>query len=237
VKVSAAGICALARHEGIVPAPYLDSVGVWTWGVGHTAAAGAPDPGSMPRGMPEDLEAAIAAAVRQFALDLERYEAEVTRALRVEVAQHEFDALVSWHYNTGAVRRATLTRELNAGRRDQAALEFMRWTKQPELIGRRKEEQALFRGVYPSGSVPVWRVSKAGRIDWRKPVRMVSQAELLALMVRPSAAPAAPAAAGPAAVLNPSPVAAAPAPPIGPAPQGWVQSITAALRGLFQRRA
>lgn len=232
MRVSAAGICALARHEGIVPAPYLDSVGVWTWGVGHTAAAGAPDPATMPRGMPEDLEGAIAAAVRQFAIDLERYEAEVTRALRVEVAQHEFDALVSWHYNTGAVGRAKLTRELNAGRRDQAALEFMRWTKQAELIGRRKEEQALFCGVYPSGPVPVWRASKAGRIDWRKPVRMVSQGELLALMVPPAAEPAAP-----AAEPEPSPVPAAPAAPIAPALLGLVQIVTAALRGLFQRRA
>ena len=39
------GLLALARHEGIVPAPYLDVKRVWTFGVGHTAAAGAPDPG------------------------------------------------------------------------------------------------------------------------------------------------------------------------------------------------
>ena len=38
------GLIALARHEGIVPAPYLDVKRVWTFGVGHTAGAGAPDP-------------------------------------------------------------------------------------------------------------------------------------------------------------------------------------------------
>ena len=53
------GLLALARHEGIVPAPYLDVKRVWTFGVGHTAAAGAPDPARMPRGMPADLDAGI----------------------------------------------------------------------------------------------------------------------------------------------------------------------------------
>ena len=53
------GLLALVRHEGIVPGPYLDVAGVWTFGIGHTAAAGSPDPVRMPRGMPEDLDAGI----------------------------------------------------------------------------------------------------------------------------------------------------------------------------------
>ena len=44
MKMTDRGLLALARHEGIVPAPYLDVARVWTFGVGHTAAAGAPDP-------------------------------------------------------------------------------------------------------------------------------------------------------------------------------------------------
>ncbi|WP_428141663.1 glycoside hydrolase family protein, partial [Bradyrhizobium sp.] len=35
---------ALISHEGIVLSRYKDSVGVWTIGVGHTKAAGNPDP-------------------------------------------------------------------------------------------------------------------------------------------------------------------------------------------------
>ena len=35
-----------------MPGPYLDVKGVWTFGIGHTAAAGAPDPATLPRGMP-----------------------------------------------------------------------------------------------------------------------------------------------------------------------------------------
>jgi hypothetical protein len=64
------GLLALARHEGIVPAPYLDVKRLWTFGIGHTAAAGALDPARMPRGMPVDLDAGIAQAFRLFRADL-----------------------------------------------------------------------------------------------------------------------------------------------------------------------
>jgi lysozyme len=40
MTISAPGLIEIAEHEGIVPAPYLDSAGVRTWGIGHTAAAG-----------------------------------------------------------------------------------------------------------------------------------------------------------------------------------------------------
>ena len=58
-------------------------------------------------------------ALRLFRADLARYEAGVLRAVTVPLAPHEFDALVSFHYNTGAIARAALTRALNAG--DRAA--------------------------------------------------------------------------------------------------------------------
>ena len=86
------GLLALVRHEGIVPGPYLDSVNVWTFGVGHTAAAGAPDPRTMPRGMPSDLDAALRDVFAVFRRDLAKYEADVARVVGSRsVAQHEFD--------------------------------------------------------------------------------------------------------------------------------------------------
>jgi hypothetical protein len=75
------GLLALARHEGIVPAPYLDVKRVWTFGVGHTAGAGEPDPVRMLRGMPANLDAGVGEALRLFRADLARYEAEVLRAV------------------------------------------------------------------------------------------------------------------------------------------------------------
>ena len=45
MRMTDRGLIALARHEGIVPAPYLDVKRVWTFGVGHTAARGRARPG------------------------------------------------------------------------------------------------------------------------------------------------------------------------------------------------
>lgn len=180
--VSPRGIAALALHEGIVPAPYLDSVGVWTFGIGHTAAAGPPVPSAMPRGMPTDLDGAISQAAAVFARDLQRYTADVARAVRVPLAQHELDALVSFHVNTGGIARAELTKHLNAGRRDAAARAFMGWLKPAEVRNRRIAEQRLFRdGVYPTGRIPVWSVNGAGRVVWRA-VRHLSPEALMAAM-------------------------------------------------------
>ena len=138
------GLLALARHEGVVPAPYRDSTGTWTFGIGHSAAAGPPDPAAMPRGMPADLDAGIREAFGVFRADLARYEAEVLRAVTVPLSPHEIDALVSFHYNTGGIARAALTRHLNAGDREAAAQAFLNWRRPPEIIPRREAERDLF---------------------------------------------------------------------------------------------
>jgi lysozyme len=128
------GLLALVRHEGLVPGPYLDVKQVWTFGIGHTAAAGPPDPATMPRGMPADLDAGIREAFRVFRADLARYEAAVLRAVKVPLAPHEFDALVSFHYNTGGIAKAALTRHLNAGNRVAAADAFLNWRRPASII-------------------------------------------------------------------------------------------------------
>ena len=94
MQTSDRGLLALIRHEGVVPGPYLDVKDVWTFGIGHTAAAGPPDPARMPRGMPAHLDAGIREAFRMFRADLAAYEAEVRRAVKVPLEPHEFDALV-----------------------------------------------------------------------------------------------------------------------------------------------
>jgi lysozyme len=183
---------ALIRHEGVVPGPYLDVKGVWTFGIGHTAAAGPPDPALMPRGMPADLDAGIRGAFRVFRADLARYEAEVLQAVRVPLEPHEFDALESFHYNTGGIARATLTKHLNAGDRAAAADAFMNWLKPAGLRPRREAERELFRhGRHPSGTLPVWAVDAGGRVDFSKPLRRLTESEALQLL-RPEPVPAAP---------------------------------------------
>ena len=182
MKLSDAGKYALAVHEGIVPGPYQDSLGVWTYGIGHTAAAGDPDPIKMRRGMPADLDAAIADAVTVYKRDVEAYAAAVDRAVKVPLTQHQFDALVSWHFNTGAAGKASLIRKLNAGDYTGAARGLMDWKTPASIIPRRKQEQALFlHGTYPGGGVPIWGVTDAGKVVW-KVQRRLSMPQFLALL-------------------------------------------------------
>jgi len=176
------GLVALARHEGIVPGPYRDVKNVWTFGIGHTAAAGPPDPALMPRGMPADLDAGIREAFRLFRADIVAYEAAVLRAVKVPLEPHQFDALVSFHYNTGGIAKASLTRHLNAGNRAAAAAAFMGWLKPAAIRARREAERDLFaKGRYPTGTVTVWAVDLNGRVDFSRHVRRLTEAEAMAL--------------------------------------------------------
>ena len=177
------GLLALVRHEGIVPGPYRDVKQVWTFGIGHTAAAGPPDPATMPRGMPADLDAGIRQAFRVFRADLARYEAAVLRAVKVPLMPNEFDALVSFHYNTGGIAKAALTRHLNAGDRAAAATAFMVWLKPAAIRPRREAERDLFAtGRYPTGTIPVWSVDRSGKVDFSRPLRRLTEGEALALL-------------------------------------------------------
>ncbi len=211
------GLLALVRHEGIVPGPYTDVKQVWTFGIGHTAAAGSPDPAAMARGMPADLEAGIREAFRLFRTDLAAYEAEVRRAVKVPLEPHEFDALVSFHYNTGAIARATLTKALNAGNRVAAADAFLNWRRPASILLRREAERDLFRhGRYPGGTIPVWAVDRGGRVDFSRPVRRLTEAEALDL-IRPPTAP------------RPK------APPQPDTPPGWLAQLVGLFTTLIRR--
>lgn len=82
--------------------------------------------------------------------DLVRYAAEVAQALGdAPTTQCQFDALVSFHYNTGAIARATLTRKHVAGDVGGAAREFARWNRAggrvlKGLVRRRAAEAELY---------------------------------------------------------------------------------------------
>lgn len=213
MKTSDAGVIALISHEGIVPGPYKDSRGVLTYGVGHTKAAGEPDPANMAAGMPTDLDAALVRVFQVFRADLAKYEAAVNKAITVPTSQEQFDAAVSFHYNTGAIAKATWVKTLNAGEPQKAANQIMNWSKPPEIIGRRQAEKNLFSlGVYPSQDLTVWGVTDTREVIWR-PQRTLSPDEALGLM-RGSVSPDAP----PAVEY--------------PAPTGWMR-VAAFFRNLF----
>ena len=86
----------------------------------------------------------------RFDRDIVRYVEEVAAALGdARTTQNQFDALVSFHYNTGAVGRATLTRLHKEGRFAEAQAEFGKWIyndgkPMDGLRHRRKDEAALY---------------------------------------------------------------------------------------------
>ncbi|OWU77592.1 lysozyme [Marinibacterium profundimaris] len=195
MKISDRGVLEIAEHEGVVPAPYLDSVNTWTFGVGHTAAAGSPNPEAMPRGMPQDIDGAVLRALSLFDKDLDGYEARVSRVFAgVKLKPHQFDALVSWDFNTGGVtwkhpstgKPCQLVQEILRG--DMSGDGFMGWLRPPEIRRRREAEQALFRtGKYEAngGRIPIWKVDESGQR--RGILKTVSGAELRAMMAQAGA--------------------------------------------------
>lgn len=159
MKTSLKGLIEIASHEAIVTTPYKDIKGIWTVGIGHTKMAGLPDPEVNRR------EYSLKEVFDIFAKDMVKFETRVNDAVKVPIAQHEFDALVSFDFNTGGIYKAKLTRSLNAGDHIGAAQGFMGWLKPAVLKDRRLKEQALFaRGIYSAnGKAPLTPVDSNGK--------------------------------------------------------------------------
>jgi len=183
MKTSNKGLAHLAASEGIVVAPYKDSVGVMTYGIGHTANAGGVDPKTMTKGNPVNIDEAIKNAISLFAVDIVKYEDRVNDAVNVDLKQHEFDALVSFDYNTGGIYKASFVKKLNAGDIEGAIAGFMSWSKPPEIIPRRRSEQFLFgAGQYGGHAINVWGVRSGDRVDWSKPLKTITPEQLANMM-------------------------------------------------------
>lgn len=144
-KIGPKGIALMHRWEGCKLQAYPDPGSMngkpWTIGWGSTG----PDigPGTV---------WTQARADERFERDLEKYAAEVSKAIGdAPTTQDQFDALVAFHYNTGKIGSATLTKKHVAGDHAGAAKEFAKWRfndgkEMRGLINRRAEEAALYRG-------------------------------------------------------------------------------------------
>lgn len=161
-QVSPQGRIKLMQHEAVMLDAYKDSVGVWTIGVGHTAAAGVPIPSA---GMLLPVDEVFGLLER----DLRRYEHDVVVALDgAPVEQHQFDALTSFHYNTGGIGRAKLMNHVRAGNMEAAAQGFLGWLSPPEIEARRREEMKLFEtGDYGDlSTVPMYPITSNHTPKW-----------------------------------------------------------------------
>ena len=161
--LSLKGFMELIGHEAIVPAPYFDSVGVLTWGIGHTAAAGAPLPSTL-WNRPENVYDVLAV----FRVDIAKYEARVRAAFKRPMSQEQFDAAVSFDFNTGAITYATWVKKFNAGDLSGAIAAIMSWTQPTSIKARRQKEQMLFsKGIYSNAEHgTAYQTDGKGHIQW-----------------------------------------------------------------------
>lgn len=151
-RISSAGIALIKQFEGCArkrPDGRFDAYpdpgtggDPWTVGWGATGA-----------GIKRGTVWTQAEADAWFDTHIQRYAADVVKALGSSLArtsQAQFDALVSFHYNTGAIARATLTARHKAGDYAGAATEFGRWNRaggrvMAGLTRRRAAEAELYR--------------------------------------------------------------------------------------------
>jgi GH24 family phage-related lysozyme (muramidase) len=140
--------CARLRRDGLVEAYPDPGTGAEPWTIGWGATGEGLEEGS--RIGPGTVWTQAQCDAR-LARDLERYAREVAEAIgEAPTTQGQFDAMVSFHYNTGAIARATLTRKHCNGDHEGAANEFRRWNKAAGrvlagLVRRRQEEERLYR--------------------------------------------------------------------------------------------
>lgn len=140
---SSAGLALTKSFEGLRLTAYRDSGGILTNGYGHTGAdvheGQTIDEAQAEAWLERDLAAAVAC---------------VNGLVKVQLAQHQFDALVDFTYNAGrgSFHGSTLLRRVNAGDFAGAVAQFGLWVHAggkvvPGLVRRRAAEAAMFAGM------------------------------------------------------------------------------------------
>lgn len=133
----------IVRYEGYHAVPYNDEAGHCTVGIGRLLHKG-------------ECDGSERTLTRQRAYSdlvdhIRMVDAQLNRLVKINLSQHELDALVSFSYNVGcgAVKGSKLLKLLNAGDKRGAANEFLKWTKRGGkssrgLRKRRIEERKMF---------------------------------------------------------------------------------------------
>lgn len=164
MKITAKIALEVATHEAVVREAYLDSAGNWTWSVGLAETGGFDV--QQYRGKPAPLELCIS----EWLKALERYLSDVEKAFAgYPLTETQTAAALSFHWNTGAIGKASWVSKVKAGDMAGARKSFLSWNKPPEVIGRRKKECALFfDGKWSQdGLINTYGVSKNGHIIWK----------------------------------------------------------------------
>ena len=157
MKVSAEAIEMIKHHEGVRLRPYRCPALLWTIAVGHVidpthATVKYEERRALPIPAGWDRTLTMDEVDQILGQDLRRFERGVVRLCPAAVGnQGIFDSCVSFAFNVGLgnFQRSTLRMKTNRGDFEEAAEEFMKWTKAggrvlPGLVKRRRDERALY---------------------------------------------------------------------------------------------
>jgi lysozyme len=155
LKISDKGLALIKEFEGCLKPvqgmpghfrAYVCPAGVLTIGFGHTNHHG--------RQFNSGTVWTQAECDAELATDMELFERVVEKHVKVDLKQHQFDALVSFAFNCGegALAKSTLLRKLNKSDYEGAASEFHKWNKGggrilSGLVRRRACESLMFQGI------------------------------------------------------------------------------------------
>ena len=149
MDVNKEGVALVQKYEGFSSKPYLCPAGKATIGYGATFYV---DGKAVTL---KDKPITQAEATQLLIALLHQFAAKLKPLIKVNLNDNQFSALVSFAYNVGIgnFQSSTMLKLINASKFDQAANEFLKWSKArvngvlqplPGLVKRRAAERSLF---------------------------------------------------------------------------------------------
>jgi len=126
MEISKNGLDIIKRFEGFRNHPYLCAAGVPTIGYGNTFYNDGTEVTM------DDEPITLKEGLELLKRVVKGYEIGVTKMVKVDINQNQFDALVSFAYNLGvyALKKSTLLKKVNINPNDPTIKdEFLRWVK------------------------------------------------------------------------------------------------------------
>lgn len=165
--ISKRALMELVDHEAIVLEWYRDSEGIGTWGIGVTNASG--HNVDRYKDKPTDVKKVL--EIFKWLVET-KYLPDIVDAFHGRtLSENQLAAALSFHYNTGAIHKASWVKSFMLNDMAKAREQFMLYNKPSSIIPRRGKEQKLFfDGVWSAtGKATVYPVKKPSYTpDWGK---------------------------------------------------------------------
>lgn len=161
----------IAYHEAVVRESYKDSEDVWSWGIGVTDTSG--HDVAQYRRNPQPMEAVLK-VYKELLRD--KYLPSVLEVFEGHVlSEAQLAAALSFHWNTGGIKRAVWVEKYKAGDIAGARKAFMNWRSPKNIIPRRRAERDLFFDGVWSGDgtvIEYTKVTNSGYPVWSSAKRI-----------------------------------------------------------------